>query len=102
MARSPRQIESKLQSKFGFSPASARGRSKDHRWYELRLPGLPTIRTKLSHSKKDVGDKLEGKISRQLRVRRPFYERMMSCTKGREDYYEQVKKDPYPPFGTHY
>jgi len=65
MARSPRDIRSLLQTKFGFSPPSTPGRSPDHHWLELRLPDLPPIRTKVSHSKKDVGKVLEGKISRQ-------------------------------------
>jgi len=49
MPRKPREIDEVLKSKFGFT--EARSRSTDHRWYELRLEGLPVILTKVSHSK---------------------------------------------------
>lgn len=96
MPRKPRQIETLLQAKFGFVPAE--GHSSDHRWFELHLPGLPLILTKVSHSKKDIGPKLESKIARQLRVRKPYFDGMMECTYNREDYYRQVRESPYPPF----
>lgn len=96
MARNPGEISRCLQSKFDFAPA--KNRSPDHQWYELHLPGLPTILTKLSHGKKDIGAKLEGKIARQLRVRTQFFRKMIDCTRSREDYYQQVRTDPYPPW----
>ncbi len=96
MSRKPRKIEKVLQSKFGFSPAE--GHSSDHRWYELQLPGLPLILTKVSHNKKEIGPKLEGKIARQLRVRGPYFRGMVDCKNNREDYYQKVQEDPYPPF----
>ena len=92
----PREVESNLQSKFGFSPA--REHSSDHRWYELRLPGLPSILTKVSHRRGEVSRGVEGKIARQCRVRVPYFRGMMDCTKKREDYYQQVQVAPYPPF----
>jgi hypothetical protein len=96
MPRRPRDIENLLQQKFGFSPAKQR--SSDHRWYELRLPDLPPILTKVSHTKKEIGPVLEGKIARQLRVHKPYFEGMMDCTRSRTDYYQQVREAPYPPF----
>jgi hypothetical protein len=96
MAFKSSEIERLLQSKFGFSPA--KGHSSDHRWYELQLPGLPVILTKVSHSKAEIGSNLESKIARQLRVRRPFFEEMIVCTKGLDEYKHQVQTDPYPPF----
>jgi hypothetical protein len=39
MPRKPREIEDKLKNKFGFS--EAKGHSTDHKWFELRLAGLP-------------------------------------------------------------
>ena len=96
MPRNPNEIEGLLQTKFGFSPA--RGHSSDHRWYELWLPGLPLILTKVSHTRREVGSKLEGKIARQLRVHKPYFNGMMDCTYNREAYYEQVRNDPFPPF----
>jgi hypothetical protein len=92
----PREVERTLQHKFGFSQASEH--SSDHRWYELVLPGLPRILTKVSHTKKDVSRKLEGKIARQLWVRGPYFRGMMDCSNDGEDYYRRVREDPYPPF----
>lgn len=92
----PKKLESLLQNKFGFSPA--KGHSSDHRWYELKLSGLPPILTKVSHSRDTINPHLEGKISRQLRVKKPYYEGMMSCKNSREDYYQQVREAPSPPF----
>jgi hypothetical protein len=92
----PREIERLLQNKFGFSEATSR--SSDHRWYELRLSGLPVILTKVSHSKGTLSPNLEGKIARQLRVRGPYFREMMNCTRSREEYYQQVQTDPYPPW----
>lgn len=92
----PRQLERLLQSKFAFT--IAKQHSVDHRWYELRLPGLPPIRTKVSHGNKEISRRLEAAIARQLRVRRTFYQGMVSCTNSREAYYQQVQEDPFPPF----
>ena len=97
MPHKPREIESILKNKFHFIPTE--GHSPDHRWYEIRLPDLPPILTKISHSKKrDIGRKLEGKIARQLRVRTAYFRGMVDCTHSCEDYYRQVRDDPYPPF----
>lgn len=41
MPRKPLEIEDKLKNKFGFTEAKAH--LGDHRWYELRLDGLPVI-----------------------------------------------------------
>jgi len=96
MPRKPKEIERLLQSKFGFSPA--KGHSSDHRWYELHLPGLPTLLTKVSHGKKEIHRRLEGKIARQLGVRNQYFRGMMDCTYNCEDYYRQVREDPFGPF----
>jgi hypothetical protein len=92
----PRDIESVLLNKFDFSRAE--GHSSDHRWFEIRLPGLPCILTKVSQGRRETTRGLESKIARQLRVRRTFFRGMMDCTNEREDYYQQVQEDPYPPF----
>jgi hypothetical protein len=92
----PKKLEKILVNKFRFSLAE--GHSSDHRWYELELPGLPKILTRVSHSRKEIGKKLESIIAKQLRVRNAYYNEMVSCTKGLKEYYHQVKDDPYPPF----
>ena len=89
-------VETKLKNKFGFSPAV--GRESGHRWYELKIEGLPVISTKFSHGGKEINDFLESIISKQLRVRKPFFREMIGCTKSSEEYQEQVKEDPFPPF----
>lgn len=96
MSIKPKELENLLENKFGFNPS--KGHSSDHRWYELKIPGLPKILTKVSHSRKPINTKLEGKIARQLRVRRTYYNGMISCQHSKNDYYQQVSTDPYPPF----
>lgn len=70
----------------------------DHKWFVLQFDGLPPIRTKLSHNKKEVKAGLEGKIVKQLRVKKIFFNGLMDCTKSREDYEKQLRTDPFPPF----
>lgn len=85
-----------LQGKFGFTECA--NRSTDHRWFELRLPNLPPILTKVSHSRDEIRNKLKGKIARQLRVQGAFFDGMFSCTKSRADYEKQVQSHPHPPW----
>ena len=99
MPYKPREIESKLTGKFGFVEDDVR--DPDHRWYVLKLKGLPPIRTKVSHSKAEIRKRLEGKISREIHVRNSYFKDMMDCTNSREDYYNQVRTAPYPPFLFH-
>gem|GEM_PF-753999 len=96
MPYKPNEIEAKLQDKFGFTKAGTH--SSDHRWYELKLPGLPTVLTKVSHSREPISAKIESKMARQLRVRHPFFKGMMDCNQSNDDYRRQVREDPYPPF----
>lgn len=89
MSIKPKELERTLQHKFDFKQAG--GHSSDHRWFELKLPGLPTILTKVSHSRKPINKKIEGKIARQLRVRKKYYIGMISCSNSRDDYYMKIK-----------
>lgn len=89
-------VEERLQEKFGFSRAEHR--SDDHRWYELTLPGIPTISTKFSHGAKELSSTLEGLIAKQLRVRKAYFVEMIECTKSSAEYREQVRTAPFPPF----
>lgn len=93
MAHKTRDIERSLTDKFGFQLDMSH-----HRYLSLALPGLPTIRTRLSHGVREYGKKLESLVARQLHVRTSFFVEMIDCTRSREDYYEQVQNDPYPPF----
>ena len=91
-----RDVENVLVDKFGFVAAS--GHEEGHRWVELKLPGLPVIATKFSHKREDIRDKLWGIIAKQLRVRKSYLNGMIDCNNSREDYYQQVVTDPFPPF----
>jgi hypothetical protein len=92
----PKDLEKLLVNKFHFSPAEEH--SEGHRWYELQLPGLPVILTKVSHNRKEIGKNLESMIARQLRVRKTYFQGMVSCKNNREDYYKQVEEEPFPPW----
>ena len=96
MPNDNRKVEKCLLTKFQFIQAS--NREAGHRWIELSLPGLPVIATKFSHTHEDIRDVLWGRIARQLRVRKAYLKEMINCTKSREDYYQQVRTDPFPPF----
>ena len=95
-----RELESKLQKKFGFSPSETH--SKDHRWYELKIPGLPLILTKVSHGISEISSGLESRIARQLRVRTTFFRGMIECSNNSDSYQNQVSKNPYPPDNTNF
>lgn len=96
MSLKPRDIEKVLKTKLAF--VKAKNRSDDHRCYELQLPGLPLIHTKVSHTKAEIRKGLAGMIARQLRLRMPFFDALIKCKKTRQEYEEQVRRDPYPPF----
>lgn len=96
MPYKPREVEARLRDKFGFSEAATK--SDDHRWFELVLPDLPPIRTKVSHSRQPISAQVEAMIARQLRVRNPFFRGMMDCHNSSADYRRQIHDDPYPPF----
>ena len=95
-AHQARLIERLLQTKFGFE--EDKNRSVDHQWFVLRLEGLPDIVTKLSHSDREIGRKLEGMMARQLRVPKSFFSGMFECEHDREAYEDQVREDPKPPW----
>jgi hypothetical protein len=88
----PSELQRQLTHKFKFVPA--KNRSSDHQWLELQLPGIVTIRTKLSHSKAELRARLLGIIARELRVNSAYLNEMVVCTKGQDEYYEHLKTAP--------
>lgn len=90
MAFANREVEATLQSKFAFTPSKP---GADHRWFALKLPGLPPIATKFSHAKQDIGDNLWRIIARQLWVTSSYLTGMIVCTNSQADYYKKVKAD---------
>lgn len=96
MGRDNREVEKTLLSKFAFTRAASK--SVDHRWLQLALPGLPIILTKFSHTREDIGDGLWKKIASQVHVQANYLSGMVDCRNSREDYYEQVRANPQPPW----
>jgi hypothetical protein len=96
MARDNREVEDSLLNKFAFTRAYTK--SRDHRWLQLALPGLPTVFTKFSHTREDIGVNLWKKIATQLRVPSNYLNGMIDCSNSREDYYARVRTDPQPPW----
>lgn len=94
MPRYNRDVERTLLGKFAFVAAPG----TDHRWFQLKLPGLPPIITKFSHTKEDIRDPLWQKIAQQLRVRPQYLTGMIDCHNSREAYYQQVRTAPNPPW----
>lgn len=93
MAYKPTEVESMLKTKLKMTYEN-----RDHRWLKIEVEGLPPIRTKVSHNKKDIRSGLESRIYKQLRVKKPFFHELMDCTKQLDDYVKQIQEDPYPPF----
>lgn len=91
-----RDIEDKLLDKFEFVEST--NREDSHRWLELKLAGLPTIRTFFSDGNQHVGPDLWKKIAHQLKVRPNYLDGMIDCTNDKDAYYEKVRNDPYPPW----
>lgn len=96
MSRDNREVYRVLKNKFAFEDSP--NRSRDHRWVELKLPGMPPIVTFFSHGRQSISDILWSKIARQLRVRAAYLAGMVECTNSREAYYTQVRTDPVPPW----
>jgi len=89
--------EVQRQIHYGF--VDVKGHELNHTWLTLAVPGAPRpVFTKIEHHKKALGDVLVGRIARQLRVRKPFFDEMIRCTKSREQYIRQVRDDPFPPW----
>jgi len=95
MARDNREVEKTLLTKFAFSSIPEK---IDHRWLRLKLPDLPPILTKFSHTREDIGDVLWKMIAKQLRVQSHYLSGMIDCRNSREAYYAQIHADPQPPW----
>lgn len=87
-----REIEGRLTNKFAFTQDTTH--ESGHKWFVLQLPGLPAVRTMLSHGAKEIGPGLEAMMARQLRVSGRFFREMIACTKSKDDYYEALRANP--------
>lgn len=92
MPRKPQEVESKLENKFGFQRSQTH--SADHKWFELKVEGIRTIITKVSHGKREIDKSLEGKMAQQLGVTRQFFVGMIDCMNSREDYINEIRMNP--------
>jgi hypothetical protein len=93
----PQEVEALLVAKFHFT----KKRKSGHVHYELRIEGVPPIRTHVSNKHSEgntVGEGLFHALARELYVRRPFLDGMLRCTNSCEAYYKILHDDPYPPF----
>jgi hypothetical protein len=96
MPRDNREVERTLIRKFNFTRADRR--ADDHRWLQLKVGNLPTIFTKLSHTREDISERIWGLIAQQLKVRTPYLNGMVDCTNSKDAYYNLLETDPYPPW----
>ena len=85
-----KELESKLVHKFGFE--LAKGKSVDHRWYKLVIPGCIPVMTKMSHGITELSTHLEGLIARQLKVNRKYLVGMIECTNSADSYIDIIKR----------
>lgn len=100
MPYKPAELERQLGHKFGFAKSPVGHKKSRDTWYEITLPGLPKIATRVSRHTTEIGadSDLIGWMADNLHVRRKFFMEMFACKRDREAYYEQVRADPYPPF----
>lgn len=91
----PREIIDCLVHKFGFTQDN-----RDHKFLNLRLPGCPPVRTKVSHGRRQIPIAIQTLIARQLRVTNRYFQGMIDCTNDRDDYYRQVETAPPPSWLT--
>lgn len=98
MPYKPAEIERVLKTVLGFVEDDTH--EVGHKWYKLKIEGVPrTIRTKISHGKKtEYGAGLESAVAKQLHVRKEFFRALMAGQKTREDYINELKNNPFPPF----
>jgi hypothetical protein len=82
------KVESQLKRKFHFVPS--KNRSSDHVWLELKLSGVPTIFTKLSHSRDELRAPLINAMARELKVNSQFFIGMIECSKSEADYHRSL------------
>ncbi len=84
----PAEVERQLENKFAFAKSD---KHKDHRWFELKLPGIPVVTTFFSHSRDEIRPVLESKIARQLKVNSSYLRAMINCIRSCEEYYNHLK-----------
>ncbi len=86
------EIEDRLTHKFHFAVKRKTG----HVHYELRLEGLPPIRTHVSHSHASHGDvsrDLLALMAREMRVQPSYLRGMLDCTIGCDTYWAKLRED---------
>ena len=86
------EIARQLKGKFTFGDADNRG--DDHRWFELTLPDVPTVKVKVSHGNAEPGPTLVSKMAKQARVPSSFFKKMIECTRSKEQYYAVLRGAP--------
>jgi hypothetical protein len=90
------EIEGLLRSKFEFE--DSKSSSTNHTSLRLKILGVPVITVQIPRHKKDLRRGLEGRIARELYVRIGDFRDMMDCDCDKDQYYELLRTNPYPPF----
>lgn len=81
-----RDIAGSLQRK-GFKETNG-----DHKFYVYYDGEHETdIRTKISHSEKEIGEPLIGKMSRQMKLSKDEFKHFVECTFTKEQYAEKLR-----------
>lgn len=76
-----REVDRALTNKLGFERQERR-----HRVYLLNIGGHTVAQTLISHSAKEVDDKILSMIARQIGVNRSQLQDIVSCSLNKEDY----------------
>jgi len=75
MSIQKRRVHRIFTEKFKFQTAS--GRSKDHKWLELFVPGYGRVYTKVSHGSGEIGKRVMAKMAKQIKVDLNFLKQMI-------------------------
>ena len=90
------EVEGLLRTKFEFE--DSKSTNTNHNSLKLKVSGVPAIMVQIPRHKKDVRRVLEDRIAKALRVRNNDFKDMMDCDCDRDQYYELLRTNPYPPF----
>ena len=83
-----RDTQRSLRTKLRFDE----DRGRDHIWYKLWLDDRIVAKTKMSHSKKDLGEVLVGKMARQVHLTSGQFKDAIICPMSRDEYYSILRE----------
>jgi hypothetical protein len=87
-----RAVSSSLEAK-GF-----RRSDTHHMFFHLWVGGLRTaIHTKMSHGEREIGDPLVSAMSRDLKLSRKDFTRLIECPMSQQEYIQQLRCNGHLP-----